>query len=136
MSKFDFDDTKVKQRLNSQTKQAKRLLKSEIVKDTEKFVPMQGGYLKNSIMNSIQSDDDFIIYNTPYARFLYYGYVMVGKITHRAWARRGETKIKTDKKLTFGKVHPLASSHWFERSKVTYKDNWLKIAKKVYRNGK
>lgn len=136
MSKFVFDESKVKSRLSNQTKMAKRLLKSEIVKDTEKFVPMQSGYLKNSIMQSLQSDDDFIVYNTPYARFLYYGYVMIGRITHRPWARRGETKIKTDKKLSFGKVHPLACSNWFERSKSLYKDNWLKISKKVYRNGR
>ena len=106
MSRFEFNEAKVKARLNSQTKRARRLLKSEIVKDTEKFVPMQSGYLKNSITNSIQNDDDFIIYNTPYSRFLYYGYVMIGKITHRPWARRGETKVKTDKRLNFGKVHP------------------------------
>ena len=136
MSRFEFNEAKVKARLNNQTKRARRLLKSEIVKDTEKFVPMQSGYLKNSITNSIQNDDDFIIYNTPYSRFLYYGYVMIGKITHHPWARRGETKVKTDKRLNFGKVHPMACSHWFERSKALYKDNWLKIAKKVYRNGR
>ena len=128
MSRFEFYEAKVKARLNSQTKRARRLLKSEIIKDTEKFVPMQSGYLKNSITNSIQSDDDFIIYNTPY--------LMVGKITHRPWARRGETKVKTEKKLNFGKVHPMACSHWFERSKALYKENWLKIAKKVYGNGR
>ena len=66
MRRFEFNEAKVKARLNRQTKRAKRLLKSEIIKDTEKFVPMQEGYLKNSIMHSLQSDDDFIIYNTPY----------------------------------------------------------------------
>lgn len=135
MSEFKFNRDKVQSRFDRQIKQSKRLLKSEIVKDTEKFVPMQGGYLKNSITHSLQSDDDFIIYNTPYARFLYYGYVMIGKVTHRPWAKRGETKIKTNQKIKYGKVHPLACSHWFERSKAMYKDNWLKIAKKVFRNG-
>lgn len=136
MSKFEFNEAKVKNRLRDQTKMAKRLLKNEIVKDTEKFVPMQRGYLKNSITQSLQSNDDFIVYNTPYARFLYNGLLMIGRITHRAWAKRGETKIKTSKKLNYGKVHPLATSHWFERSKALYKNNWLKIAKKVYRNGR
>lgn len=135
MSRFELNEVKIKSRLKSQTKQARRLLKNEIAKDTERFVPMQGGYLKNSIIHSLQSDDDYIIYNTPYARFLYYGFVMIGKITHRPWAKRGETKIKTDRKLNYGKVHPLACSHWFERSKALYKKNWLKITKKVYKNG-
>lgn len=136
MSKFEFDDAKVRARFDNNAKQAKRLLKSEIIKDTEKFVPMQGGYLKNSIMASLQNVDDYIVYNVPYARFLYYGFVMIGHKTHRAWAKRGETKVKTNRKLQYGKVHPMACSHWFERSKALYKDNWLKIAKKVYRNGR
>lgn len=136
MSRFEFNDTKVKARFKEDAKLAKRLLKNEIVKDTEKFVPMQGGYLKNSITTSLQSDDDYIIYNTPYARFLYYGFVMIGRITHRPWAKRGETKVKTNRKLQYGKIHPVACSHWFERSKALYKDNWLKIAKRVYRNGR
>lgn len=135
MSKFIFNESKVNARLSRQTKTARRLLKNEIVKDTEKFVPMQEGYLKNSPIQSIQSDDDYIIYNTPYAKFLYYGFIMIGKLTHRPWAKRGETKIKTGKKLNYGKVHPMACSHWFERSKALYKKNWLKIAKKVYKNG-
>lgn len=136
MSRFEFNDTKVKARFKEDAKLAKRLLKNEIVKDTEKFVPMQGGHLKNSITTSLQSDDDYIIYNTPYARFLYYGFVMIGRITHRPWAKRGETKVKTNRKLQYGKIHPMACSHWFERSKALYKDNWLKIAKRVYRNGR
>lgn len=136
MSRVQINEAKIKARLNGQTNRARKLLKSEIVKDTEKFVPMSSGYLKNSIAQSLQANDDFIIYNTPYARFLYYGYLMIGRVTHRPWARRGETKIKTGKRLNFGKVHPMACSHWFERSKALYKDNWMKIVKRVYRNGR
>lgn len=136
MSRFELNDAKVKARFNNDAKIAKRLLKNEIVKDTEKFVPMQGGYLKNAVTASLQSDDDYVVYNVPYARFLYYGFVMIGRVTHRPWAKRGETKVKTSRKLQYGKVHPMACSHWFERSKALYKNNWLKIAKKVYRNGR
>lgn len=132
MSNFNFDERKVLNRFDSSTLIAKKLLKNEIVKDTEKFVPMQEGYLKNSAVESIASKDDYIIYNEPYAKFLYYGYVMVGKITHSPWARKGETKIKTGKKLNYGKVHPLACAFWFEQSKKLYFNNWLKIVKKVY----
>lgn len=133
--KLVMDETKLKTKYAKKQKIARKLLKSEIAKDCEKFVPMQSGYLKNAISQSLQSDDEYLIYNTPYARFLYYGKVMVGKVTHKAWAKRGETKIKTDKNLTFGKVHPLACAHWFERGKSLYKDNWLKIARKVYKDG-
>ena len=133
MSKLQLDEAKIKARLKAQTRQAKRVLKNEIVKDTEKFVPMRDGTLKSSAIQSSQSDDDYIIYNSPYALFLYYGKVMVGKVTHRPWARRGETKIKTKRNLKYGQ--PLACAFWFERSKALCKDKWLKLAKKVYRNG-
>lgn len=133
-SKFEFDSVKVNNRFNRQTKQSRKLLKSEVAKDTEKFVPMQGGYLKNSVSQSLLSDDEYIVYNAPYAKFLYYGKVMIGRITHRPWAKRGETKVVTSKDISYGKVHPLACSHWFERSKALYKNNWLKIAKKVFKD--
>lgn len=135
MSRFEFDEAKIKARFRTRTNLARRLLKSEVAKDTEKFVPMKSGYLEKSVMASLRSDDEYIIYNGPYARFLYYGYVMIGKVSRSPWAKRGETKIKTTRKLKYGKVHPMACSHWFERSKALYKNNWLKIARKVYRNG-
>ncbi len=134
--RLELKEAQIKKRFDHNAKLARKMLKSEIVKDTEKFVPMQGGYLKNSVTASLRSNDEYIVYNAPYARFLYYGYVMVGKITHRPWARRGETKVKTSKKLRYGKVHPMACSHWFERSKALYKKNWINIARRVYRNGR
>lgn len=130
--KLKLDEVKLKAKYDQRHKLARKMLKNEIAKDTEKFVPFRGRYLRGSVTQSLQSDDQYLIYNAPYARFLYYGYVMIGRVTHRPWARRGETKIKTDKKLTFSQ--PLACSHWFERSKALNKDKWLKIAKKVYRN--
>lgn len=135
MSRFEFDEAKIKARFRTQTNLARQLLKSEVAKDTEKFVPMKSGYLEKSVASSLRSDDEYLVYNAPYARFLYYGYVMIGRITHSPFAKRGETKVKTNRKIVYGKVHPLACSHWFERSKALYKNNWLKVARKVYRNG-
>lgn len=117
----------------NQTKQARRLLKNEIVKDTEKFVPLRDRNLRNSVIKTITTNDDYIIYDGPYARFLYLGKLMIGKITRRAWAKRGETKVVTNKDIKYGQ--PLACSRWFERSKALCKDKWIRIAKKVYKNG-
>lgn len=133
--RLELKETQIRKRYNHKASLARKMLKSEVAKDTEKFVPMQEGYLKNSVTASLHQDDEYIVYNGPYARFLYYGYVMIGKVSHSPWAKRGETKIKTTRKLKYGKVHPMACSHWFERAKALYKDNWIKIAKKVYRNG-
>lgn len=95
--KFDFDVNKCQKKFKDKNNKARMLLKNEIVKDTDKFVPFRTGYLKNSAIRSISSKDDAIIYKGPYARFLYYGRVMVGVITHRPWAKKGEIKKTTNR---------------------------------------
>lgn len=106
-------------------------LKNEVVKDSDKFVPMRAGMLKNSAIESVSSNSDQIVYKTPYARFLYYGKVMVGRTSGKAWASNGETKVVTNKDLTYSR--PTACAFWFERAKSLYKKNWLELVKKVYK---
>lgn len=130
--KLDFDVNKCKKKYGAMNDKARMLLKNEIVKDTDKFVPFRTGYLKNSAIRSISSKDDAIIYKGPYARFLYYGKVMIGVITHRPWAKKGEIKKATNRNLTFS--HPFACARWFEKSKSINLRKWLDIAKKVYKN--
>lgn len=133
--KFNFDEGKCKNKYDNYSRQAKMLLKNEVVKDTDKFVPFRGGNLKNSAIQSISSNDDAIVYKGPYAKFLYHGKVMVGIRTNRPWAKQGEIKKVTDRNLTFGGGHPLACARWFEKSKSINLKKWLNIAKKVFKNG-
>lgn len=134
-TRLEMDWAKVNNRLKRNTDQARMVLKNEVVKDTEPYVPMQGGYLKNSPYESIRKKDDTIVYDAPYSRFLYYGKVMVGKKSHSPWAKRGETKVVTNKAITFGTIHPLACAFWFEKSKSMNKEKWLRLSRKVYKNG-
>lgn len=50
---------------------AKLFLGNELMRATDPFVPFRDGYLKNSAYLSVMGD--YIKYNTPYARRLYYG---------------------------------------------------------------
>lgn len=134
-TRLDMDWNKVHNRLQRDADKARMILKSEVVKDTEPFVPMQGGYLKNSPYESISKKDDFIIYDGPYAKFLYHGKVMIGTKSHSPWAKSGETKVVTNRDIKFGKLHPLACAYWFERSKSVNKNKWLKLSRKAFRNG-
>lgn len=52
-------------------------------------------------------------YLSPYARFQFGGVVMVGTESNNPWARYGERKVETGKKLNYNTFrHPLATSHW------------------------
>lgn len=100
----------------------------QVKKDTEPFVPMLTGSLKNRA----RVDGNTIIYPGPYARFLYYGKVMVDPNTGSTWAPMGETKVVTDRDLVFTTdFHPQAQSHWFEAAKAQNEDKWLRVAQKA-----
>lgn len=100
----------------------------QIAKDTEPFVPARN----KSLVNRTQVVDNMVIYPGPYARFLYYGKLMIDPDTGSPFARLGATKevtgtdldIKTD-------VHSLAQSHWYEASRAMNKKKWVKVAEKA-----
>lgn len=138
MADFKAGDVKVKVDINTgdisrkyanNSRQAIRILKSEIAKDTESYVPFRDGQLRRSVTRSLRNADPKIEYDSVYARFLYYGKVMVGKITRRAWAKKGEAKETVNKNLTYSQ----GVSHWFEKSKGANLSKWLKMAKKLFR---
>mgnify|MGYP001092233413 CR=1 FL=1 len=132
---FNFDYAKCKNKYANYNKKAKKILKNEVVKDTDKFVPYKNGIVSKSAINSINSDNDYIIYKGPYARFLYFGHVMVGIRTNRPWAKKGETKIIANPKraLTFSGSHPMACARWFEKSRSINMKKWIDLARKVFK---
>lgn len=127
--KIDFSTNAVIKRYRNQGNLAMTILKNEIVKDTDPHVPMRDGGLKHSAIASIGTKKHQIIYRKVYARFLYYGKVMVGKITRRPWAKKGETKEKINKDLTYSHGGP----QWFEESKKKNMNKWIDIAKKLFK---
>lgn len=104
---------------------AAHTLAIQIARDTEPFVPA----LTKSLANRTQVEGNTIIYPGPYARYLYYGKLMVDPNTRSAWASKGATKVLTGKNLNIRKnVHSKAQSHWFEASKIVNKDKWIRVA--------
>ena len=109
--------------------EAEHAVAVQVEKDTRPFVPA----LTLSLANRTQVDGDSVIYPGPYARFLYYGKVMIDPETGSTFARKGVKKVETDQKLHFNtSVNPMAQSHWFEASKAQNLDKWLR----VYKNGR
>ena len=79
-------------------------------------------------------DGNLIIYNQPYARFLYFGKLMVDPITGSPFARKDATKVKAvpERDLNFSRaVNVYAQSHWFEASKAKNLQKWVRVAQKA-----
>ncbi len=73
-----------------------------------------------------------IYYLSPYARYQYYGKLMVSSVTGSAYASAGESKVLTDIDLVHQKsVHALAGPFWFERMKKEKGAEILKGAAKI-----
>lgn len=131
-------------KLASASESAEHLLAVEIQKDTEPFVPA----LTKSLVNRTQVKGDMIVYPGPYARYLYYGKVMVDSATGKGPMRivgddgsevirfrKGATLTPTDRPLNIRQdVHPQAQSHWLEGSKAQNLSKWLRIAKELTLN--
>jgi len=111
------------------------------MKDTSPFVP----FLTGSLDQRTRVDGNIIIYPGPYARYLYYGKVMVyegppakivtpeGKtvLTHF-----GQRKVPIERPLNIRKRsgHGQAQSHWFEASKAQNLQRWLRKAQEALKD--
>lgn len=128
---IDFSAGAVTKRYRNKGNLAMTTLKNEIIKDTDPYVPFRDGDLKRSAISSIGTKKMQIVYRKVYAKFLYYGKVMVGKISRSAWAKKGETKEKVnpERNLTYSHGGP----EWFEKSKKKDLNKWINIAKKLFK---
>lgn len=64
---------------------ARKMLASEVARMSDPYVPMQQGILKNT--RQIDQEGRAILYPQPYARYHYYGKVMVGRAPKQATNR-------------------------------------------------
>ena len=124
--------TGLQARLPSVAAKAEHAVANKIAADTQKYVPA----LNYVLQNGTKVKGGMVIYPGPYARFLYYGKLMVDPNTGSPWAKKGVKKIVTDTDLHIEqdgehpKNNPDAKPRWFEVSKAQNLDKWLEVAKK------
>lgn len=128
--KMTFDTTKFMQQhglnIGGRTQQ---YIDSEVLRLSKPYVPFKTGTLADSGNNATQIGSGKVEWNAPYARFQYYGKVMVGEKSGSAWARLGEKKVVTDKDLTYH-GGGLCGPFWVERMKADHLDEILQGAAK------
>ena len=122
------------------TTNANTILLSQVMKDTSPYVP----FLTGSLNARTHVVGNTIIYPGPYARYLYYGKVMVDSVTGKGPAkipevgyrfRRGATLRPTDRPLTYTKdFHPKATARWFEVAKARNLQKWERVLRGAITN--
>lgn len=112
--------------------QAKHAVALQIRKDASPYVP----FLTGSLDNRTRVIDNTVLYPGPYARFLYYGKLMVAPENGSSYAPKGGTKVLTDKNLVFNTSgHAQAQAHWFEAAKAENLEKWINVAEKAVLHG-
>ena len=104
---------------------AHRFLTNELMRLSDPYVPMRSSILKNSAR--VAPEGDAIIYDTPYARYHWYGKLMVDPITHKGafkytdkrtgnvvfYSRPNTPKVLTDRDMHYH--GNLRGPRWCER---------------------
>lgn len=121
----------IKDKLAEGCTKAEHTVALQVRKDTSPYVPA----LTGSLDTRTRVDGSEVIYPGPYARYLYYGKLMVDPTTGSSYAPKGGTKVVTDKNLVFSKsMHAQAQSHWFEASKAQNLEKWVRVADKAVKD--
>ena len=123
----------IKERLAERCSKAEHIVAVQVRKDTSPFVPASGAPAGMDTRTKV--DGAMVIYPGPYARYLYYGKLMVDPETGSSYAKAGSTKVLTDKDLVFKTdTHSQAQSHWFEASKAQNLEKWVRVAEKAVKH--
>ena len=95
---------------------------NEVMRRSDKYTPMQSGMLKNN--TTILSSKDGFIYNSPYARYHWYGKKMVGPAP----------KTLTNEDMTYHGA-PLRGPFWVNRMWVNEGDKIIDSVQKMVDRG-
>lgn len=131
----------LKYRLKLGCTKAEHAVAVQAAGDTEKYVPMLTGSLRQRTLVA----GNEIIYPGPYARYLYYGKYMVDSQTGKGPAhyidskgnehikyRKGAHLVPTERDLIFHS--PGTRSHWFDYSESQNAEEWKKTAMEAIKN--
>lgn len=111
-----------------------KIVDAAVIRECFPYLPFDEGVLAGSANNATKIGSGEVVYDTPYARYLYYGEVYgpnipitENGIITRYWSP--PEKFPTGEKLEYRtEKNPQAGSHWFERAMEDHKNKILKEA--------
>lgn len=119
-----------------------KVVDAAVIRECFPYVPFYEGILAGSANTATEIGSGEVVYDTPYARYLYYGEVYGPNIpiTENGiitgyWSPK--EKFPTAAKLEYStEKNPQAGSHWFERAMEDHKDDILKEAQNAANSGR
>lgn len=119
-----------------------KVVDAAIIRECFPYVPFDEGILAGSANTATEIGSGEIIYDTPYARYQYYGEVygpnipIVENGTITGYFSPPE-KYPTGEKIQYKQdKHPLAGSHWFDRAMADHSKDVLKEAQNAADRGR
>ena len=140
----DFIDAKtfVKEHGTGEGGFVQKVVDSAVIRECFPYLPFDEGILAGSANTATKIGSGEVVYDTPYARYLYYGEVYGpsfpivenGEIV--GWWSPPQ-KFPTGRDLQFNtEKNPQAGSHWFDRAIADHKDDVLKEAQDAANSGR
>lgn len=135
---FNFDVPEIMGKIEAANQEAIEEMGEQILADSNKLAPWGEHDLIESSLNNSDLKNGIIIWDTPYAQYLYYGVLMVGEKSHSSWAKRGEKKeVKTpEQMLNFAQDHQNSQMLWYEKAKDINLDQWITTYQKAFNNAR
>lgn len=103
---------KISDNMDSALKYGQYVLDNQVIKDSNFYVPVDQHYLEKSAKINSKPGEGLVVWQTPYAKRLYYN---------------PQYDFSTD-------VNPNARGLWFEAAKSSKRSEWLKQADKAIKS--
>ena len=92
--------------------------------------------LSQNVRTYVDGGVGIVHYTSPYANYQHKGILMVSRITGSPWARKGESKVTTGRKLKYNKSrHPLATSEWEKAMKAARMGDFTNAVQRFVNGG-
>jgi Minor capsid protein len=108
--KVNFDANAVANKIDNAIDKAQHALDQQVLKDSNYFIPFDTGELMRSSLRASQIGQGLLVWDTPYARRLYYN---------------PQYNFRKDK-------NPNARGLWFEEAKALHLPEWVKITQQTF----
>ncbi len=115
-AKIKINTAELISRFDTRFTKAQKYLDSAVLQDSHDYVPMLTGNLASSGIRGTDIGSGKVVYNTPYAKRMYYG-------VNFNFNQNRENP-----------AHPKACAQWFEKAKATKKDTWVNGVRKIIKS--